>query len=300
MPRKQTYCEFDVVHHLISRFVDREYFIRTHFLRHLYLELQAKALRRVDWQLLAYAIMSNHIHLIAIAGMMPLHRWLRPVHSPFAEAVNEVRRGRIGAVFVRGPKAYPISDHRLRYLLAYVHNNPVRAKVCGSAIESDWTSHRAYLGEAEAPPWLNVSLGLELAGLSREDFNEWVNDPVMRADTSFSEAAHEEELRLVRRADQGILLPDDELAHAIVDTVSLTIGTTSARISSGSRGPSEQLARHVAVQCSEMLGLADTRIARALNLSQQRVSVLRRKPTSNEVRAIAAMAYDDLRQRCAS
>ena len=39
-------------------------------------------------------------------------------------------------------------------LIRYVHNNPVRAGVVERASESDWSSHRAYLGLAPTPDWL--------------------------------------------------------------------------------------------------------------------------------------------------
>jgi hypothetical protein len=49
-------------------------------------------------------------------------------------------------------------------LLSYVHNNPVRAGVVEDPSDSSWTSHRAYLGEAAAPRWLDIRLGLHLCG----------------------------------------------------------------------------------------------------------------------------------------
>ena len=39
-------------------------------------------------------------------------------------------------------------------LLRYVHNNPVRAGVVDRASDSNWSSHRAYLGLEESPKWL--------------------------------------------------------------------------------------------------------------------------------------------------
>jgi hypothetical protein len=51
-------------------------------------------------------------------------------------------------------------------LVSYVHCNPVRAGVVAAADESNWTSHRAYLGVARKPPWLDVQLGLDLCGFS--------------------------------------------------------------------------------------------------------------------------------------
>ena len=295
MPRTNRKWRPGAVYHLISRFVEARYFISNVYLRHNYLKLMSAALRRSDWLLFAYALMSNHIHLAALAGRKTLASWLRPVHAPFAEIVNEVNE-RIGPVFVRGPKAYAVPNHRVGHLIAYIHNNPVRANVCNTAVNSTWTSHRAYVGVDEAPPWLHVTRALTVSGVEREGFDEWVNDPDRTTDRSFSEAAHEQELRLAKRPP---VIPADEVANAIVNAVSITIGVSTARIVSGTRGAPELLARAAAVHCACLMGLSEQRIANALNISQQRVSVLRRRTPSNDAIQVAMQVTDDLRELCA-
>lgn len=261
-------------------------------MRNHYLELMSKALQRADWQLFAYALMSNHIHLAVLAGRQALARWLRPVHSEFADSVNQVN-DRFGPVFTRGPKRYPVQNHRVGHLIAYIHNNPVRAKVCDLAVDSSWTSHRAFVGAAEAPGWLNVRAALDTAGLVQSEFDNWVNDPGRTVDRSFSEAAHEQELVA---AKAPVDLPEDEVANAIVNAVSIAVGVSLARILGGTRGASELVARDAAVHCSGLLGLTEKRIANALNMSQQRVSVLRRRTPSNDALAVATHVSEDLRR----
>ncbi len=294
MARKTRSRHPGVVYHLISRFIDARYFMSNMIMRHHYLELMAKALQRTDWQLFAYALMSNHIHLAVLAGRRALARWLRQVHSPFAESVNQVNQ-RYGPVFVRGPKTYPVANHRVGHLIAYIHNNPVRAGVCDAAIGSAWTSHQAFVGKAPAPSWLNVTRALRTAGLASETFDEWVNDPARTIDRSFSEKAHEEELILAR---PPVELPEDEVANAIVNAVSIAMGVSTARIVGGTRGAAEVMARSAAVHCGGLLGLSEQRLANALNISQQRVSVLRRTTPSNDVVKIATNVTTDLHALC--
>ena len=82
MPRQPRSFEMGVTYHLISRFIERTWFITSPSERQLYLELQRRALERTDWRLLGYAIMSNHIHLVALAGGQPLGFDLSIRHSP--------------------------------------------------------------------------------------------------------------------------------------------------------------------------------------------------------------------------
>ena len=292
MPREPRRFDPGVVYHLISRFVERAWLITKPLERASYLRLQGRALQRTDWRLLGYAIMSNHIHLAAIAGRQALDSWLRPVHAPFADMLNRTHQ-RIGPVFVRGPKAYAVENARVGHLLAYIHNNPVRAKVCSVAVASTWTSHRAYVANTDVPPWLCVSRGLALTGVaSKAEFDAWVKDPGRRADTAFSEEAHELELKLAAEeaaaATTSSRGPQEEVAGAIVDAVAGALDVPSALVRGASRGALEVRARAAAVHCSLLLGLTEQGIARALNISQQRVSVLRRQTPSYEARELAS------------
>ena len=63
MPRKPRSNQPGVVYHLISRFVEREWFIKEEEEREYYVRLLGRALSESDWRCLAYAVMSNHIHL---------------------------------------------------------------------------------------------------------------------------------------------------------------------------------------------------------------------------------------------
>lgn len=147
--------------HVISRFVAGEWFIESTVQRRAYLSLLGDALAKSDSRCFSFAVMSNHIHLGVLAGEEPLAEWLRPAHTAFAEWINQ-RRERIGAVFVKGPNVITVQREGIAPLVSYIHHNPVRAGVVHEPVETDWTSHRAYLGLGQCPPWLDVECGLEL------------------------------------------------------------------------------------------------------------------------------------------
>lgn len=68
--------------------------------------------------------------------------------------VNDQRSG-LGGVFADRPKS--VLAHTETYgmeLIRYIHNNTVRAGVVERAVESGWSSHRAYMGLVPSPPWL--------------------------------------------------------------------------------------------------------------------------------------------------
>jgi hypothetical protein len=54
-------------------------------------------------------------------------------------------------------------------LVAYLHNNPVRAGVVSAPGDTDWTSHRAWTGEMASSKWLAVDVGLAVAGFGGDE-----------------------------------------------------------------------------------------------------------------------------------
>ena len=173
MARTPNIIEPGSVYHLIWRFVAREWFIQTHEERITYLLELGTQIRRTSWRCFSYAIMSNHVHLGVLAGEEPVASWARAAHTNFALWMNG-RHQRIGAVFVRGPNVIKLEPERIAPSIAYIHCNPVRAGLVSDPAHSDWTSHRKYLGLTSLPSWVDVGLGLELAGAqSATDLRNW-------------------------------------------------------------------------------------------------------------------------------
>jgi len=156
-----------VVYHVISRFVDRDWILDDDSERHCFLDLLGRALRKSDWRCLAYAVMSNHIHLAMLAGYDPLSSWAKPTNAGFARWLNH-RRGRLGPIYADRPRDFAVLPANERLLIAYIHNNPVRAGVVSTARESTWTSHRHYLADTH-PTWLDAADGLARAGFDDRD-----------------------------------------------------------------------------------------------------------------------------------
>jgi REP element-mobilizing transposase RayT len=154
--------------HVISRFHDKQYFLDIGGARHKYLQLLGNAAGKHDSRIIAYCLMSTHVHLVLQLGNDPLGAFTKAIHAPFAVWVNK-RRGGLGTVLADRPKSVIVhaETHGME-LLRYVHNNPVRAGLVERASESVWSSHQAYLGLDECPPWLAVEAVFGEEGGDRE------------------------------------------------------------------------------------------------------------------------------------
>jgi len=292
MPRRPRTTHPGATYHLISRFVDREWFIATEDERANYLRLLGRALTRSDWRCFAYAVMSNHTHLGVVAGAQPLDSWVRRVHSPFADWMNRTH-DRIGSLFVRGPKDIEVPADRVGALIAYIHNNPVRAGVVDDPGASSWTSHRAYVGTEPTPRWLHVGEGLARAGLDdRDAFDAWVR----------TRPGEREVIEAVDRDDsaENREIPVDASAPTLDEIVQLaadSVGIPVAQLCSRRRTQAEMLGRRISVTCAARVGIPGTRIAGALRMSQQAVSVIHRRAADAMVEHLVSRMLERLRDR---
>jgi hypothetical protein len=279
------------VHHVISRFIDKEWFITTPDERSYYLRLLGKALTKSDWVCLAYALMSSHLHLAMVAGRMEAESWSRRVNPPFANYYNELHE-RIGPLFAGRADMRIERTERIGRLLAYVHNNPVRAGVVARASESDWTSHRAYIGATTPPPWLNLGRGLELSGIESAEFDEWVHSERLRKRKDLDLKDIDREAKrlgsivlgtpTVEPLDVPLLARPFARVRPhpgrIVDVVQDVLGMPASVLFHRARGGRGVEGRAVAVRVGRCFGIPMSSMAAALGISAQSASRLYERP----------------------
>jgi REP element-mobilizing transposase RayT len=148
------------VFHVIGRCLNDQFFIECAKDRTKYLALLEEASKKCDARVIAYCLMSNHIHLVVRAGEDPLSKLVSSVHTGFGVWKN-LQLKRHGPLFSGRFKSPLVDqDQYLLEVVRYVHNNPVRAGVTTWAGNCDWSSHGVYLGLQATPPWMEPDLVL--------------------------------------------------------------------------------------------------------------------------------------------
>ena len=156
------------VFHIISRCLNREFLLHGAEERACYLLMLEKASRRTDARVLAWCVMSNHIHLVVRAGDEPLSQLMKRVNTGYARWKN-ARDRRLGPLFAERYKAILVEQETyLLELVRYVHLNPIRAGLVDHPDEDRCSSHRVYAGlDRKKPAWLDTRFVLQDFGKTR-------------------------------------------------------------------------------------------------------------------------------------
>ena len=118
--------------------------------RSLYLRLVRETLEDAGCRVLAYCLMTNHVHFVAIPDREDsLAVLFGRANGRYAQALN-IRKGRCGHLWQARYPSCPMSASHFWVGLRYVECNPCRAGMVNAAEEYAWSSTRVHLfGEAD-------------------------------------------------------------------------------------------------------------------------------------------------------
>jgi len=121
--------------------------------RSRFLLLLQEGIERYGHRVHAFCLMTNHVHLLIQVSEIPLSRIIQNLGFRYSRYINGSRQT-VGHLFQGRYKAILVEeDHYLIELTRYIHLNPVRAGLCKSVLDFDWSSHKTYMGKVEIP-WL--------------------------------------------------------------------------------------------------------------------------------------------------
>lgn len=158
MARQRRTNEPGTYHHITARGVDRcAIFIDDHD-RRQFLALLAEARARFGCKVVAFCLMTNHIHLTLRDDRGALSSALHFLNGVYAKRFN-LRHDRTGHLFERRFWSSMLaSDEYLTTCAAYVHQNPVAAGIVRNPGDHRWSSYSSYLGLRSVPKFLDTTL----------------------------------------------------------------------------------------------------------------------------------------------
>lgn len=111
-----------------------------------YLYLIKNNFKKFNVKILAYVIMSNHVHLcLYYENIEDLSKFMHTINSDFARYYNFVKT-RVGYVFKNRYYTQEIrSQTQLFNTIAYIHKNPVKAGIVSEANQYRFSSYNEYV-----------------------------------------------------------------------------------------------------------------------------------------------------------
>lgn len=152
------------VYHIMARGNERKDIFRDDRDRGRYVDALAQAVEQFGLRLHAYCLMPNHYHLIVGTPRGNLSRAMAWLQTTYTTRFNR-RHRRSGHLFQGRFKAHLVeADEYARWLVEYVHLNPVRPRDRGAPIPVElaqvlarypWSSHLDYAGRRKkSAAWL--------------------------------------------------------------------------------------------------------------------------------------------------
>jgi REP element-mobilizing transposase RayT len=184
MPRTARIDIPDLLQHVIFRGIERRDIFLDDDDRGLFVERFSKLLTQTGTECLAWAVLSNHCHLLLRPHATKLSVFMRRLLTGYA-VVHNLRHQRSGHLFQNRYKSIVCEeDPYLLELVRYIHLNPLRAGMVKTIEELDiypWTGHAVIMGKQELPGQQTDEV-LSLFGKrkqpARNSYREFITDGI--------------------------------------------------------------------------------------------------------------------------
>jgi len=140
MPRQPRIVFDGIPHHITQRGNRREDVFFTEKDRQVYLLWLKEYCNKHQIKILAYCLMTNHVHLILLPEKgESISKALKPLHMRYAQRVNKIKNWS-GHIWQGRFFSSPLDEKYLMSAVAYVESNPVRAAMVDQAEDYPWSS----------------------------------------------------------------------------------------------------------------------------------------------------------------
>jgi putative transposase len=139
----------------------------------------------------SYCLMGNHYHLLIETPQGNLSKVMHTLNTSYTNYYNYWNK-RTGHLFSGRYKSILVEkDSYAQVLSAYIHLNPVQAKLVENPYEYEWSSCKYYFNEIEQPDFMNTEMILGYFGKNRKmaqkKYIEYVNEQFEKKNDPFKE-----------------------------------------------------------------------------------------------------------------
>lgn len=157
--------------HVIAQGVNKEYIFKDDKYKYKYLQFVKEANTIFNLDIIAYVIMSNHVHLlIHTECVRTLSDFMKKVNENYGRYYNFMEN-RVGHIFRDRFLSEPIYYQKyLMNCIAYIHNNPVKANIVDKCQNYKFSSYSDYINKTG---FINGNIIKLIFGKEKLDFKEY-------------------------------------------------------------------------------------------------------------------------------
>jgi putative transposase len=149
MPRMGRIVAVDMPHHITQRGNYQNAVFADDGDRQIYLKYIYKASKEANLRILAYCLMDNHVHFIAIPQEEnSLAKTFNTAHMRYSQYFNKKRKVK-GHLWQGRLFSCVLDETHLISAVRYIERNPVRAKMVKSPLDWKYSSAKAHTGGKE-------------------------------------------------------------------------------------------------------------------------------------------------------
>ena len=149
MPKFARLVVPDCPHHIIQRGNRRQKVFFNDQDREIYLRLMKRYADRTGITFLAYCLMTNHVHMIAVPKeKTSLAKGIGEAHRQYTTIVN-IREDWKGYLWQGRFISFPLDERHFYCAVRYVERNPVRAGMVDFAEDYRWSSAHAHISQTQ-------------------------------------------------------------------------------------------------------------------------------------------------------
>ncbi len=146
MPRQARSVFANIPHHVTQRGNRQSDVFFSNADKDYYLKLLKRYAQDHEVEVLAYCLMTNHIHLILMPSTDDgLQKVLKPLHMRYAQYINK-KNDWTGHLWQGRYFSSALDEQYAYHAFRYVENNPVQAKMVKKAVDYHYSSARHHCG----------------------------------------------------------------------------------------------------------------------------------------------------------
>ena len=172
MPRQARKQAESGIYHVMLRGIDRQQIFEDSEDCFRFLDIVEECRELCGFKLYAYCLMGNHVHLLLRIQGESLETIFKRIGGRYVYYYN-VKYQRVGHLFQDRFKSEPVDDDvYFLTVLRYIHQNPVKARLCSKVEDYPYSSMSEYLCDSNT-----VDTEFALKMIDRKEFLEYNNTP---------------------------------------------------------------------------------------------------------------------------